>query len=282
MHQRTRVQWAAIGLPAALLGLFEFFRHRWLEHTLPGQWGNLIGAVVVAGAVYGFIRSFVDAVTRAEQDLGRTRAEAAVLAERQRIGREMHDSVAQALFHMRVRLQEVDNHLATGHMAAAREAIAGLDAQVGLAHEQVRRVISNLRQQAEVQDSTEALRRAATAAARDAGLTLALALQRVPKWDARGREHMAAVLAEAMHNARRHGQATAVQVTAEADRLVIADNGRGFDPNQTDGTGFGLIILAERAAILGGALQIDAAPGRGTRLILTWRSAAHADTHADR
>ena len=287
------MQWAAIGFPAALLGLFEFFRHRLLEHQLPGVWGNFVGALVVAAGVYGFIRYYAATVAQVEQALGRTRAEAAVLAERQRIGREMHDSVAQALFHMRVRLQEMDRLLADGALPEARRELSQLDTQVGAAYDHVRRVIADLRLQAEAEDTGEALRRAATAAAHDLGLELALTVGAVPRMGAREREHLAAILSEALTNARRHGKATAVQVTADAQGLVIADNGTGFDPARTgaalgDGAGaggrsagFGLMILAERAQMLGAALTVDSAPGRGARLTLTWRG-THADSSADR
>ena len=110
---------------------------------------------------------------------------------------------------------------------------------------------------------------------------------------AREREHLAAILSEALTNARRHGKATAVQVTADTQGLVIADNGTGFDPARAgaalgDGAGaggrsagFGLMILAERAQMLGAALTVDSAPGRGARLTLTWRG-THADSSADR
>jgi hypothetical protein len=86
---------------------------------------------------------------------------------------------------------------------------------------------------------------------------------------------------------------SAVQVTADAQGLVIADNGTGFDPARAGrdlgdvagasgaSTGFGLMILAERAQMLGAGLTVDSAPGRGARLTLTWRG-THADSSADR
>ncbi len=52
--KHARLQWIAIALPALLVGAFEFVRHRWLEPYLPGFWGNLVAALVVADNGRGF------------------------------------------------------------------------------------------------------------------------------------------------------------------------------------------------------------------------------------
>jgi signal transduction histidine kinase len=74
---------------------------------------------------------------------------------------------------------------------------------------------------------------------------------------------------EALQNAAKHGgPGTAVTVTAHADdqslRLTISDTGRGFDPATV---GHGLINMTDRLSAIGGTLVIDAAPGRGTRIV---------------
>jgi signal transduction histidine kinase len=53
---------------------------------------------------------------------------------------------------------------------------------------------------------------------------------------------------------------------ADGCRLVIADDGRGFDPGDVDPTRFGLVSMRERAASFGGSFTVDSSPGRGTRL----------------
>jgi len=88
------------------------------------------------------------------------------------------------------------------------------------------------------------------------------------------------VVQEALHNAEKHSAATQVRVSVKQTEgwLVaeIADNGRGFvwnGPGRAAGEprgrrGFGLMGIRERAAIAGGTLQIDSAPGRGARIVL--------------
>jgi signal transduction histidine kinase len=80
---------------------------------------------------------------------------------------------------------------------------------------------------------------------------------------------------EALSNARRHGKARRVQVKFEIEeerpRMVIEDNGLGFCPEEVErveGRHFGLQFMQERASQLGGHLQIDSRPGKGTRVVL--------------
>ena len=77
---------------------------------------------------------------------------------------------------------------------------------------------------------------------------------------------------EAVLNARKHARAQtlAIELAREADgdelRLEIRDDGRGFDPRAPVRGRFGLFTMRERAEACGGRLEIDSAPGRGTRL----------------
>lgn len=276
--EQRRLKWAAIALPALLLGLFEFVRHNWLEHSLPGTWGNLLGALIVAGAGYGFIRYFSDSATRTEQELGRSRAEAAVLAERQRIAREMHDGVAQALFHVRVRLAELQSTAGDGLGAELGE----LRQHVGTAYDQVRAAIADLKQAESAEDPLESLRRAAEQAAAQMGLKLVLDLRSLPDLSPTAAGHVAAVATEAISNAARHGRARQVTVRADRSRLAILDDGEGFDPGTRSGEGFGLMIMEERAGLAGAKLRVDAARGRGTLVELRWGGEADADADSDR
>lgn len=92
------------------------------------------------------------------------------------------------------------------------------------------------------------------------------------------------VVQEALHNAEKHSCATRVRVSVrQSAQILVAeveDNGRGFAANQkrssTRGSGLGLLGMRERAAIVGGTLAVDAAPGRGTRITLRIPVAATA------
>jgi signal transduction histidine kinase len=80
------------------------------------------------------------------------------------------------------------------------------------------------------------------------------------------------VFKEAVNNAVRHSGASRADVEVRAARghlaVVVADDGRGFDP-AADGEGNGLESMRRRAVALGGTFEVDAAPGRGTRVTLS-------------
>ena len=75
---------------------------------------------------------------------------------------------------------------------------------------------------------------------------------------------------EALRNAEKHAQATCVEVVLEVGlsdvTLLVADDGRGFDPYASHPGHFGLQLMCEQAMAIGAALKLVSAPGRGTRV----------------
>jgi signal transduction histidine kinase len=204
--------------------------------------------------------------------------EAAVLEERARIARELHDSVTQALFSM------------TMHAEAARVVLEG----AGLT-EDVRpagRALRNVRQLGELTEGALAEMRALIfelrpGALQEEGLVAALqkhsaALsareglrievqgpeRRVPL-DQSTEEHLYRSAQEALHNVIKHAGArrATVRLDVEAgERLVleIEDDGMGFDPAAVPAGHLGLRTMADRVGQIGGTLEIESAPGSGT------------------
>jgi signal transduction histidine kinase len=90
-------------------------------------------------------------------------------------------------------------------------------------------------------------------------------------------EQVLRVVQEALLNALRHAQARQITVLLERGedtlRIVVEDDGRGFDPEGQGMEGddhFGLSIMQARAARIAGEVDVDSRPGRGTRVRLTW------------
>ena len=86
---------------------------------------------------------------------------------------------------------------------------------------------------------------------------------------------MARITREAVGNALRHGDADCVKITLEATseggRLVVRDDGRGFDVGMArSANGYGLTSMHERALGLPGAFGLESQPGRGTSVEVTW------------
>lgn len=266
-----RTEWLAVLLPAALVGSFEFFRHRVFEPFLPGMAGNLLSSLVAALAVYAFVRLFARIIRRTEADLSRASERAAVMSERQRIAREMHDGVAQAMFYLNVKLDRVDERLAAGHLDAAQQEVTGVRSNIQETYRQVRAVIADLKQAAQPRTLAEALRGVVSDFAARSQAEPCLRLTGDWPLQPKALEHIGAIVHEALVNADRHGGATQITVGCDGDpaelRLWVRDNGKGFDV-ATAREGYGLAIMAERARAAGGCLAIKSRPGAGTRVEL--------------
>jgi signal transduction histidine kinase len=93
------------------------------------------------------------------------------------------------------------------------------------------------------------------------------------------KEALYRVAQEALHNAVKHARAHTLDLSVELGDsevgLVVADDGRGFDPLREFPGHLGLQSMRERAAAVGGTLEIQSAPGEGTRLRARFPLARH-------
>ena len=79
---------------------------------------------------------------------------------------------------------------------------------------------------------------------------------------------------EAVSNAIRHGRARNIGIGLLRDqggrRLVVHDDGRGFDPDASESTGYGMTSMRERAENLPGRFHVNSSPGRGSTVVVEW------------
>ncbi|MEV8031625.1 GAF domain-containing protein [Streptomyces sp. NPDC086182] len=203
-----------------------------------------------------------------------------VLNDRDRIARDLHDLAIQRLFAGGLSLQSVLNRLSDRPEVAERvqRVVDDLDDTIKV----VRSTIYALRE-SDRTGATGLRARLVTEVGRAAetlGFTPSLRMSGLLDTDVSDeqREHLVAVLREALSNAARHAQATAVEVTAEATattlRLRVADNGRGIGSDVTRRSGLGNI--STRADHLGGTSALT--PNEPSGTVLEWTVPLH---HAD-
>ncbi len=201
----------------------------------------------------------------------------AILAERERIAREMHDSLAQVLgvIHLRLRaLRSSVDHFDPPVLAAGLLELADVAED---AYRDVRESILGLRESSRAERSLfESLRAYLDKFQRQSGIETRLETDFPvePRLSPRAEVQIIRVIQEALTNARKHAGAThAVVRVASDDGTVtfrIEDDGRGFDVTNTlldRDAGFGLHAMRERMELIGGTLTIESARGRGTRLV---------------
>jgi signal transduction histidine kinase len=224
-------------------------------------------AHVSAEAVRGFAAQAALALDRvqAEED----RAELAVLADRDRIARDLHDLVIQRLFATGLALQGASRMTVRPEVSERVEAaIEDLDVTI----RDIRATIFSLHRRPGTNDLRGELLDLVSEAAAKLGIVPALALEgpvdsAIPL-DVR--PHLIAVLSEALANAARHAEAARVnvKVVVRDDEIAVSvqDDGKGLPDTVQES---GLRNLRARAGELGGSMELRPAEGGGTRLV--WR-----------
>lgn len=196
--------------------------------------------------------------------------ELAALEERQKLARELHDSVSQALYgialgvHTAQTLLDRDPGLVTEPLAY----ILSL-AKAGLA--EMRALIFELRPESlETEGLVAALIKQAAALQARHDVPVEIDLCDEPSLSLKVKQELYRVAQEALHNTIKHAGASQVNVrlgrTAEAIILEIRDNGSGFDPLGSFPGHLGLLSMQERVKNLAGVLSIESTPGQGTTI----------------
>jgi PAS domain S-box-containing protein len=197
----------------------------------------------------------------------------AALEERQRLARELHDSVSQALYGIALGAQTARQLLDSDPSKAIQpvDYVMSL-AEAGLA--EMRALIFELRPESLATEGlVSALEKAAAATQARYGLTVEAKLGIEPEAPLGVKEALYRIAQEAMHNTVKHAHATRIDLELASEaaglRLAVADDGLGFDAAADFPGHLGLQSMRERMIAVGGSLAIDSAPGAGTRIVAT-------------
>ena len=196
---------------------------------------------------------------------------AAVMAERNRVVRDVHDTLAHAFTGVIVQLEAGDDAASRGFDAEAGAHIARAEAMARAGLQEARRSVMALRPQVlEGNDLSAALRELVTRMTDGTSVVSEFAQggvtrQLPPAWD----ENLLRIGQEALTNAIRHGHAQRIVMeldfSDDAVLLRLRDDGRGFDANSAF-DGLGLAGIRARVSSLGGQLSIESAAGSGTTI----------------
>lgn len=194
----------------------------------------------------------------------------AILGERARLAREIHDGLAQTLAFLKIEIGRAENMLAQGQSGQAARLLKDSARTVGDAYLDARQAIENLRRAPDNLDDW--LRQAAEDFEELSGLPVRADLRIVHDFPANVQVQMIRIVQEALTNIRKHARAGSVRLSAreEAGETVIevADDGRGFSPSDVAATRFGLRGMRERAESVGADFQVSSCPNGGTTVCL--------------
>src|SRR3954447_10892948 len=194
--------------------------------------------------------------------------ELSIVEERNRLARELHDSVTQQLFGVALAAESASTLLERDRDAAAAELRRVSDLARG-AMEELRAVVFELRPGSlEAEGLGTVLRKHVEVLRRVSGQAIDLRIGDVPRLPGAEAAQVLRIAQEALGNAVRHSRAGRIKVKLDGRVLVVADDGRGFDKSAVRGRRLGLTSMAERATELGATLRVDSAPGQGTTIRL--------------
>lgn len=229
-------------------------------------------AVLLAGVIVQS-RSDVRAIEAANAELRVLRdadVQRALLEERGRLAREVHDGLAQDLWYARLKQGRLAK-LVEGDEARelVQEVMTAIDSGIA----EARQTVMAMRAGSTDAPLLEVVKRYVE----DFGDRFALDVRfaadgKIPELPARVQAEILRVVQEALNNVRKHADATVVRVESTVDEegltMSVTDNGRGFEPAQAT-RGFGLSSMRERAELIGARLTVDSAVRDGTRVRLT-------------
>ena len=245
---------------------------------LGSVFGPVVGAAVAIAVVRGFEavvresqerQAVIAELTRTRSELARAERDQATAVERERLAREIHDTLAQGFSSINLLLRAADRSLADGDVPTAREQIAvARDA----AHEnldEARRVVRALAPAGlEAATLTGALERLAAQSAQRSPITWHVSVSGEPRaLPLTVEATLLRVAQSAVANVIQHSGAARADLTVtyldDAVALDVVDDGHGFDPEHpgAGAGGFGLRAMRSRITELGGTLTVESAPG---------------------
>jgi len=206
----------------------------------------------------------------------------AVVKDRNRLARDLHDSVSQTIFSMRLTadavriLQQRDPTQVSPQLDKLQElAQSALNKMRTLIHELRPSIVAE-------HGLAAALRHHVTLMERQHGFKVALDISGEPHLSEEAAEQLYHVVEEALNNVLKHGQTDSATVTLRSEQnrvfLEVADNGKGFTQKDIDkDKNVGLSSMRERVESVGGSLVIDSSPGEGTRITVEVTSISKGD-----
>jgi NarL family two-component system sensor histidine kinase YdfH len=189
--------------------------------------------------------------------------------ERQRMARELHDTLSQGLAGLILQLEAADAHLAHQRNDKAQSIIGNAMEQARITLADARRVIDDLRQPS-LDDLDSALRREMDRFTDATGIPIHFHSDQTPPLPDSTKETLIRILAESLTNIAHHAQAQNVEVRVEVkDKtifLTVRDDGIGFDTSSIPSGHYGILGIKERVRLVNGDFEIQSENGKGSML----------------
>jgi NarL family two-component system sensor histidine kinase YdfH len=281
---REKLRWMVIAIPVLLV--LSFLNYILLIGNSGWYWWLLVmlpSAIFVAVYVTLYSRqaearqqaqSLLKDLEMANRQLSEyaARVEDLTIAnERQRMARELHDTLSQGLAGLILQLEAADAHLAGNHPERARGILQQSMEKARGTLAEARQAIDDLRQPAE-HDLVQAIVQESVRFTNATGIPCEPQINVKMDVPEQVADTSIRAVSEALTNIARHAQANNVTLrltgVEKELEIEIKDDGVGFDPEAIQSGHYGLLGMRERVRLAGGSFEVDSIPGKGTQLIM--------------
>ena len=210
-------------------------------------------------------QNLIDELRATQHQVAMLSQDAGVTSERERLAREIHDTIAQDLTGLVLLAQRASRELSAGDTVATAEQLAVLEEGARSALADTRALVaSTAPADLDTGGIAAALERLGQRYERETDLTVTIRVDAAPALTRDLEVVLLRCAQEGLANVRKHAGATQASLTLTGSTLELTDNGHGFDPASTS-SGFGLRGMRDRLALVGGSLEIHSSP-QGTAL----------------
>ncbi|HXX38667.1 MAG TPA: histidine kinase [bacterium] len=267
---------ATVLLPAVVVFGVEYLRHEVFHDLVPEIYGNLITGAIALGTSALILIPIYRRLEAADEKLHATEIEHAVSEERERLGRELHDGISQALFFLGVKAGALERALDAAELEPARRTAVEITQALHETSSRVRDAIFDLRTAPEPGESIGVWARSYVrefgevhnlrGEVNETGTGVALPAPQALR--------IMAMIREGLHNVAKHAEAQSVMARLTWGRgsltIAVEDDGCGL-PSPVPGPDrgrYGLATLREYAQANGGTLTASTRPEGGTEVVL--------------
>jgi nitrate/nitrite-specific signal transduction histidine kinase len=219
--------------------------------------GNWLSPVIVLFVTLLLITKLFSMMEKTHQELNQMKETEALLQERETIARELHDGIAQSLFLLSVKVDELENNNTPDSYNRIKKIIYDVNVYV-------RQAITNLRTQPKqiVAPWLDMLHQYIDEVKIDTDMQVDLQWHiRVEQLTVKEKVELAAIIRECLINVRKHADASRIRIVGRETETgwscVIADNGHGFAQGELDPNKYGIQMMKDRAAAMAWIFTID-------------------------